>query len=148
MSKSKNKKDYGKFKSHFEMEVAAKMPENSYECEEISYEVPSISKIYHPDFVTTDNEGHKIYWETKGRPHSTDEMTKYIYVRNSNQDIDLRFILMDKKTLMPRCKKTTVADWLKKNNFTYYIWPDIPKKLLNKVHTFEYIKKSPIFAKN
>lgn len=129
MSKSKHKKDVGKFKSHFELEVSEKMPPDSYECEEIEYEVPVTPRVYHPDFVT-EPDGKKIYWECKGKPRNLEEMKKYIYVRDCNPNIDLRFVLMDKKTLMPRSKKTTVAEWLKKNGFVYYIWPDVPKKLL------------------
>lgn len=148
MSKKKKKADTGIYKSKFEMDVATKMPEGSYECEEIEYQIPATTHKYTPDFVTTDNDGHKIYWETKGRYRTKAEADKYLWIRDSNPNIDIRFIIMDPKTLMPNCKKTTMADWLKKNNFTFYVYPDIPKKLLNKVHTFEYIKKSPIFAKN
>lgn len=131
MSKSRNKKDLGKYRSHFEMEVAKKMPDNTYEIEEISYEVPAKTHKYKPDFTLTDENGNKTYIEVKGRFRSKEEADKYLNIRSSNENIDLRFIIMDKKTLMPNCKKTTIAEWLKKNGFVYYIWPDIPKKIIN-----------------
>lgn len=130
MSKSRNKKDYGKFKSHFEVEVSDKLGADNYEISELSYEVPATPRKYVPDFTVKAQDGHDIYIECKGFFRNKTEADKYIYVRECNPNIDLRFILMDKKTLMPRSKKTTVAEWLKKNGFVYYIWPDIPKKLL------------------
>ena len=131
MSKSRNKKDYGKFKSHFEIEVSEKLGKDNYEVSELSYVEPAVNHKYIPDFTTTSTDGHLIYWETKGRFRTKAEADKYIYVRDSNPDIDLRFVIMDKKTLMPRSKKTTVYDWLVKNGFTVYIWPNLPniKKL-------------------
>ena len=128
MSKSrKHKKDCGKYKSHFEMEVAEKLGEENYEVSELTYEVPAVPHIYIPDFTVTAQDGHKINFECKGRFRTKAEADKYIYVRDSNPDIDLRFILMDKKTLMPRSKKTTVYEWLVKHNFTVYVYPNIPK---------------------
>lgn len=131
MSKSRNKKDYGKFKSHFEVEVSDKLGKDNYEISELSYEVPATKHTYKADFTLTAKDGHQIYIECKGRPRSLEEMKKYIYVRDSNPEIDLRFIIMDKKTLMPRSKKTSLYEWLKKNGFQVYVYPDIPniKKL-------------------
>ena len=131
MSKSKHKKDVGKFRSHFELEVAGKLGEENYEISELNYEIPATQHIYKVDFTLTAKDGHKIYIECKGKPRSLEEMKKYIWVRDSNPDIDLRFIIMDKKTLMPRSKKTTVYSWLVKNGFEVYLWPNLPniKKL-------------------
>ena len=131
MSRTRSKKDYGKFKSHFEVEVSDKLGKDNYEISELSYEVPAVEHKYKPDFTTIAQDGHNIYWELKGRIRNKAEADKYIYIKQSNQTIDLRFIIMDKKTLMPRSKKTTLYDWLKKNSFTVYVYPDIPniKKL-------------------
>lgn len=131
MSKSKHKKDVGKFKSHFELEVSEKLGDENYEISELNYEIPATQHIYKVDFTLTAQDGHKIYIECKGKPRSLEEMKKYIYVRDSNPEIDLRFVIMDKKTLMPRSKKTTVYNWLVKNGFTVYVWPNLPnfKKL-------------------
>ncbi len=131
MSKSKHKKDVGKFKSHFELEVSEKLGDENYEVSELQYEIPAEPHKYVPDFTTTSTDGHLIYWETKGRFRTKSEADKYIWVRDSNPEIDLRFIIMDKKTLMPRSKKTTVYSWLVKNGFEVYVWPNIPniKKL-------------------
>lgn len=131
MSKSKHKKDVGKFKSHFELEVSEKLGDENYEVSELEYEEPAVKHKYVPDFTTVAQDGHNIYWELKGRLRTLEEGKKYIWVRDSNPEIDLRFIIMDKKTLMPRSKKTTLYEWLKKNGFTVYVFPDIPniKKL-------------------
>ena len=131
MSKSRNKKDYGKFKSHFEVEVSDKLGKDNYEISELEYEVPATQRKYIPDFTVKAQDGHNIYIECKGFFRNKAEADKYIYVRDSNQGIDLRFIIMDKKTLMPRSKKTTVYSWLVKNGFEVYVFPNIPniKKL-------------------
>lgn len=131
MSKTRSKKDYGKFKSHFEVEVSDKLGKENYEISELTYEVPAVEHKYTPDFTRVAQDGHNIYFELKGRFRNKAEADKYLYIRQSNPEIDLRFIIMDKKTLMPRSKKTTLYDWLKKNGFTVYVWPDIPniKKL-------------------
>ena len=73
-------------------------------------------KIQEPIYVTVSD------WE---------DIKNYLLIQSLNSGIIFNFILMNEKTLMPRRKKTTVAEWLKKNGFTYYIWPDIPnfKKL-------------------
>lgn len=131
MSKTRNKKDYGKFKSHFEVEVSDKLGKDNYEISELEYIVPAVKHLYTPDFTTVAQDGHNIYWELKGRIRNKAEADKYLYIKQSNPEIDLRFIIMDKKTLMPRSKKTTLFDWLKKNGFPVYVYPDIPniKKL-------------------
>lgn len=128
---SKKKRDYGKFKSHFELEVAERLGDENYEISELEYEEPAVKHKYVPDFTTVAQDGHNIFWELKGRLRTLAEGKKYILVRDSNPEIDLRFIIMDKKTLMPRSKKTTLYEWLKKNNFLVYVYPDIPniKKL-------------------
>lgn len=131
LAKRKHKKDLGKYKSHFEMEVAEKLGGDNYEVSELEYEEPAVKHKYTPDFSTVAQDGHTIHWETKGRFRTIAEAKKYLYVRDSNDGIDLRFIIMDKKTLMPRSKKTTIFSWLTKNNFEVYVYPNLPnfKKL-------------------
>lgn len=125
MSKKK-KADIGKYRSHFEMEVGEKMPKDSYESTELKYEIPATEHTYIPDFTTTTSSGDIVHWETKGRFRTKAEADKYIYVRDSNPDIDIRFIIMSKSTMMPRSKKTTMYEWLRKNGFTVYVFPNIP----------------------
>ena len=122
----KTKKDLGKYKSHFEVEVSSKLGDCNYEVTEMEYTEPAVQHKYIPDFTTTAQDGHQIHWETKGRFRTKAEADKYIMVRDSNPEIDLRFIIMDRKTMMPRSKKTTIFSWLVKNGFTVYVWPDIP----------------------
>lgn len=126
MSRKKSKAGNGKYRSHFELEVSQIMPENSYECTQLAYTIPAVERQYIPDFTITATDGHTIHFECKGRFRTKAEADKYLYVVNSNPDIDLRFIIMDKKTMMPR-SKTTMYDWLKKNGIKTYVWPNIPK---------------------
>lgn len=125
MSKKK-KKDTGKYKSHFELEMSYRMPEDSYECDELTYTIPATEHKYIPDWTVTASDGHKIYLESKGRFRTKAEADKYLLVRDSNPGIDLRFVIQSEKTLMPRSKKTTMKQWLEKNGFKTYVWPNIP----------------------
>lgn len=125
MSKRK-KADTGKFKSHFELEASEKLGADNYEVAELSYTIPAELHKYIPDFTTTAQDGHSVHFETKGRFRTKAEADKYIFVRDSNPGIDIRFVIMSDKTLMPRSKKTTMKDWLVKNGFQVYVWPSVP----------------------
>ena len=121
----KKKTETGKYKSHFELEASGKLGDENYEVVNISYTIPAEDHSYTPDFSVTAQDGHYVHFETKGRFRSKAEADKYLYVRDSNPEIDLRFVIMSDKTLMPRSKKT-MYEWLKKNGFQVYIWPNIP----------------------
>lgn len=131
MARKKKKTDTGKFRSHFELDASEKLGADNYEVAELTYTIPAEDHKYIPDFTTTAQDGHDIHWETKGRFRTKTEADKYIYVRDSNPGIDIRFVIMSDKTLMPRSKKTTMKEWLERNGFTVYVWPNIPniKKL-------------------
>lgn len=118
-TKSKN------YRSNLEEEVSKIMPNGTYECEKIEYTIPATTHNYTPDFTTG-----KIRWEVKGRFRDIDEARKYIFIKDSNPDIDLRFIISSEKTMMPKSKKTTMKGWLEKNGFTVYVWPNVPKKCI------------------
>lgn len=126
MGRNRKKADAGKYKSHFELEISGKMPDESYEATELKYTIPATEHIYIPDWTVTATDGHSIYLESKGRFRTKAEADKYLLVRDSNPDIDLRFIIQSDKTLMPRSKKTTMKQWLKKNGFVVYVWPNVP----------------------
>lgn len=126
MSKRKHV-DKGKYRSHFELEVSEKFPEDSYESTELSYTIPAEQHKYVPDFTVTATDGHVVYVECKGRFRTKAEADKYLMVLDSNPGIDLRFIIMDKETLMPRSKKTTMYKWLTQHGIKVYLWPNIPK---------------------
>lgn len=120
------KKEKTKHRSKLEDEVSKIMPDGTYECEKIEYTIPATIHRYTPDFTTGE-----IRWEVKGRFRDIDEAKKYLYVKQSNPDIDLRFIISSEKTMMPKSKKTTMKEWLEKNGFVVYVWPNVPKKLLH-----------------
>ena len=124
--KKKHQPEKGKFKSHFELEASEKLGADNYEVAELTYIVPAEKHTYTPDFTTIAHDGHQVHFETKGRFRSKAEADKYIYVRDSNPGIDIRFVIMSDKTMMPRSKKTTMYEWLKKNGFQVYVWPNLP----------------------
>ena len=124
MPKKKEKTE--KYRSHLEEEVSKIMPSGTYESEKIEYEIPATTHNYTPDWTLGD-----IRIEVKGRFRDIDEAKKYLYVKRSNPDLDLRFIIQSEKTMMPKSKKTTMKQWLEKNGFLVYVWPNFPKKLLH-----------------
>lgn len=121
----KKKEKSGKYRSKLEDEVSKVMPDGTYECEKIEYTIPAKIHNYTPDFTTGD-----IRWEVKGRFRDIEEAKKYLYVKESNPELDLRFIIQSEKTMMPKSKKTTMKEWLEKNGFVVYVWPNVPKKCI------------------
>lgn len=120
------RKEKTKYRSKFEEEVDKWFGDRAcYECEKIEYEKPSEKHFYTPDFTNGN-----VRYEVKGRFRDIDEAKKYLFIRDSNPDLDLRFIIASEKTMMPRSKKTTIKQWLEKNGFTVYVWGKMPKKLL------------------
>lgn len=111
-----------KHRSKFEGEVAELFNENAYECEKLSYIVPAKECKYLVDFVE-----NGVYFEVKGRFRTLDEARKYLFIRECNPNIDLRFIIMDEKTLMPRSKKKTMKQWLEDNGFQVYTLDEFKK---------------------
>lgn len=56
-----------------------------------------------------------------------EDIKKYLIIQRLNSGIILNFILYDKDLLMPNNSKLTVYDFLKRHNFTVYVYPNIPK---------------------
>lgn len=90
----------------------------SYESEKITYEIPVSTHKYTPDFVIALGSGATVYIETKGYFPSEDR-TKYLRVRASNPDIDLRFVFDRATEKIRKGSKTTYGDWCRKNGFKF-----------------------------
>jgi len=80
----------------------------------VSYKVERTA-TYLPDFVLT-NSG--IILEVKGYFTSADR-AKYLRVKASNPDMDLRFVFDRASNKLNKASKTTYADWAEKNGFQW-----------------------------
>lgn len=89
-----------------------------YESERIRYEQPARMRSYTPDFIVTTKSGKTIYLEGKGR-FVTQDRSKHLMVRNSNPDLDIRFIFSNPQQRISKQSKTTYALWCEKNGFLY-----------------------------
>lgn len=115
------------YRSKFEQEVSGLFTDGCYECEKLEYTIPEKKCKYLIDFKDEDG----VYFEVKGRFRTLDEARKYLYIRDCNPNIDLRFIIQDEKTLMPRSKKKTMKRWLEDNGFKVYLLDDLKKNKEN-----------------
>ena len=75
-------------------------------------------RTYTPDFIVTTKSGNTIYLEGKGR-FVTQDRSKHLMVRNSNPDLDIRFIFSNPQQRISKQSKTTYALWCEKNGFLY-----------------------------
>jgi hypothetical protein len=80
----------------------------------VSYKVERTAS-YLPDFVLTDSG---IILEVKGYFTSTDR-AKYLRVKESNPDLDLRFVFDRASNKLSKTSKTTYADWAEKHGFQW-----------------------------
>lgn len=114
---SKRKKKSTK-RSGFEDKIWESLGANQktvgYETEKISYTVPEKIRNYIPDFILPNG----IYVEVKGRLTLADRQ-KMVWVKNSNPDLDIRFVFQRKNNYIRKGSKTTYAEWAEKNGFPY-----------------------------
>jgi len=107
--KSKN----AKYRSGLERRVAlslhAKRIQFSYEKEKVVYIVPSVERVYVPDFCITTKSGKKIYIETKGIWDAEDRR-KHLLIKRQRPDLDIRFVFTNPNMKLSKKSKTTYAD--------------------------------------
>ena len=89
-----------------------------YETERIAYVQPVKNRTYTPDFVITTKSGKTLYIEAKGR-FVTANRTSMNMVRDSNPDLDIRFIFSNPNQRISKTSKTTYAMWCERNNWQY-----------------------------
>jgi hypothetical protein len=80
----------------------------------VSYKVERTA-TYLPDFVLTDSG---IILEVKGYFTSADR-AKYLRVKASNPDLDMRFVFDRASNKLSKTSKTTYADWAEKHGFQW-----------------------------
>lgn len=81
-------------------------------------------KTYNPDFASKSQPN--IVYEAKGYFRTFDEAKKYIYVRESNPEITIRFIITDPNKRAYPQTKMGMGDWLTKQGFEWCLETDIP----------------------
>jgi hypothetical protein len=72
------------------------------------------SKKYLPDFILPSG----IILEVKGR-FTLDDRKKHLFLRQSNPDLDVRFVFDNPNNKLNKGAKTTYADWCNKNDFIF-----------------------------
>ena len=84
-------------------------------------------KKYLPDFVLDSG----IILEVKGR-FTLDDRKKHLFLRESNPDLDVRFVFDNPNTKLYKGAKSTYADWCSKQGFLFCKLSDvIPEGLIS-----------------
>lgn len=107
-----------RYRSKFEKHVHGQIPDAAYEAERITFTQPAKQRVYIPDFIITQADGHVVYVESKGRFMAQDR-AKLIMVRDCNPGIDIRLLFYRAKEPISKGSKTTVAMWADKNGFMW-----------------------------
>jgi len=85
------------------------------------------SKRYLPDFILPSG----IILEVKGR-FTLEDRKKHLFLRESNPDLDVRFVFDRPASKLYKRSKTTYADWCNKHGFKYCKLSDgLPDSWLN-----------------
>ena len=106
------------YRSEFEAKLDRQLKKagihDTYECTQIEYTIPEQKKKYTPDFVLPNG----IHIEAKGRWPLSDRK-KFLWIRDSNPDIDIRIIFQDPYQKIRKGSKTTYADWCDKKKIKW-----------------------------
>jgi hypothetical protein len=86
-----------------------------YEKFKISYEVPSRTATYTPDFVLLDNG---VIVETKG-VFDTQDRAKHLLVKAQHPELDIRFVFQRGSQPIYKKSPTTHAAWAEKHGFQW-----------------------------
>ncbi len=113
------------FRSGLEQEVSRKLGKFLYEPFSAKYWQP---KSYTPDFVHPENQN--VWYEVKGFFRSHDEAKKYIHIRDSNPNIELRFIVSNPNIKAYPKVKIKMGEWLTKHGFKWCTKDNIPESWL------------------
>jgi len=121
------------FRSGFEQRICEELSKArvDYEYEEmkVPYVIPASQHTYTPDFCVYLKSGKVIIVETKGR-FMPEDRQKHLHVRESNPELDIRFVFQNPNTKITPTSKTTYAMWCNKNGFKWAA-KSIPKEWLS-----------------
>lgn len=117
-ARGSSKSTSSKFKSALEQGIALALEAmgvpDSYEKEQLEYEVPAKKHKYTPDFTLPNG----IRIEAKGYLTAEDR-TKMKYVKASNPDLDIRFIFGRSINKLNKKSPTTYARWAEDHGFKW-----------------------------
>jgi len=121
--------DQYSFRSGLEKSIAQRLVKMgvdfSYEEEKISYEVPTRSAKYTPDFILPNG----IIIEAKGR-FLTADRKKHLLIKDQHPDYDIRFVFSNSRQRISKTSKTTYAKWCESKGFLFAD-KEIPKEWIN-----------------
>ena len=107
------------FEARIQRELLAAGVKFLYESEKLAYIIPASSHVYTPDFIITTTKSKKtLFIETKGWFKPVDRK-KHLLVRDSNPNLDIRFVFQNPNARISKNSKTTYAKWCDKNGFIY-----------------------------
>ena len=134
-SKTRSKAIAEGYRSGLEERVSKELQDagidGEYEQHKITFQQPSKDRKYTPDFWLKGPKG-TIIIETKGRFVVADRQ-KHIYIRDSNPELDIRFVFMNHKAKIRKGSKTTYGDWCNKQGFLYSETKSIPEDWIKEV---------------
>ena len=115
-------KRFGGFRSPLELRVSKILGKRAkFESEKLNYFLP---KRYVPDFVVTNKDGSKIYYEVKGYLRYEDQR-KMRAVKFSNPDLRIIFIFPEnKRHAKVHTSNMTHPEWAEKYGFEYQFVSD------------------------
>lgn len=118
------------FRSRLEDRIATQLEEAgipfAYEAEIIPYTVPSRKAKYKLDFLLNS----KIRIESKGY-FDADDRKKMLQVRDSNPDLDIRFVFQRANNKIHKASPTTYAAWCEQHGFKWADKGEIPQQWLD-----------------
>lgn len=88
--------------------------EFEYETLVVPYEQPAKARRYTPDFILPNG----IIIEAKGHLQTADRQ-KHLMVRDSNPDLDIRFVFSRSTNRISKRSKTTYAAWCRSKGFLF-----------------------------
>lgn len=111
------------FRSGLEEKIAAQLRQLGvyfqFEERKVAYTAPAKERKYLPDFHIPFKEGTgSILVETKGR-FVTEDRQKHLHIRNSNPDLDIRFVFSNANARISKQSSTTYAMWAERNGFKW-----------------------------
>ena len=89
-----------------------------YEKHVLEYEKPATQHKYTPDFTLTKKDKSILYIETKGYMDLATRK-KMVCVKQSNPDLDIRFVFQNSKCTISKKSKTTYGEWATKNGYPW-----------------------------
>lgn len=117
-----------KYKSKFEQNIAKENRNVEgilYEPYKIEFIWPAQRSFYVPDWVLPNG----IIVESKGR-FTAHDRKKHLCIRDSNPELDIRFLFQRANERLRKDSKTTYGDWCTRNGFIWAEGTEIPKEWL------------------